>query len=458
MRSKQYRPYHPHQLLILPPSLQEWLPEGHLTYFLSDLVDSLDLRAIEEEYEDELRGAPPYDPVMMVKVLLYAYCTGVYSSRKIARRLWEDVAFRVLAAGNTPDFRTLSEFRRRHLQALAQLFSQVLRLAPKAGLVRLGYVALDGTKIRANASKHKAMSYGRMTQEEARLAEEVRKMLERAEQVDAAEDARYGPDRCGDELPEELRRRESRLKRIREAKAALEAEARRKAAEQARASSPPPDPPRPRRGRPRRDPAQVKPPARAQYNFTDPDSRIMKDPSGAFVQAYNVQVAVEGSHQLILAADVSPQAADAPHLVPLTQQIQRNTGSWPRRVLADAGYFSEANVLALAAQGIDPLLSPDKLRHTQPLPPAPRGRIPKALSVRDRMRRKLRTRLGRALYNLRKCTVEPVLGQIKAALGFRQFSFRGLVKVRAEWLLVACAHNLRKLYTVRHRLKPLLAG
>jgi len=453
MRSKQYRPYHPHQLLLLPPSLQEWLPEGHLAYFISDLVDSFPLHAIEEEYEDELRGAPPYDPVMLVKVLLYAYCKGVYSSRKIAQRLHEDVAFRVLSAGNTPDFRTLSEFRRRHLQALSQLFYEVLRLAQEAGLVKLGYVALDGTKIRANASKHKAMSYGRMTQEEARLSEEVRKMLERAEQVDAAEDARYGPDRSGDELPEELRRRESRLKRIREAKAALEAEARRKA----QASGPLPDPQHPRRGRPRRDPAQARPAARAQYNFTDPDSRIMKDPNGAFVQAYNVQVAVEGSHQLILAAEVSPQAADAPHLVPLTQQIQRNTGSLPRRVLADAGYFSEANVLALAAQGIDPLISPDKLRHTQPLPPAPRGRLPKSLSVRDRMRRKLRTRLGRALYNLRKCTVEPVLGQIKAALGFRQFSFRGLVKVRAEWLLVACAHNLRKLYAVRHRLQPLLA-
>jgi transposase len=228
MRTKQYRPYHPHQLLLLPPSLQEWLPEGHLAYFISDLVDSFPLHAIEEEYEDELRGAPPYDPVMMVKVLLYAYCKGVYSSRKIAQRLHEDVAFRVLAAGNTPDFRTLSEFRRRHLQALSQLFYEVLRLAREAGLVKLGYVALDGTKIRANASKHKAMSYGRMTQEEARLAEEVRMLLERAERVDAAEDVRYGPDRSGDELPEELRRRESRLKRIREAKAALEAQARRK--------------------------------------------------------------------------------------------------------------------------------------------------------------------------------------------------------------------------------------
>jgi transposase len=236
MRTKQYRPYHPHQLLLLPPSLQEWLPEGHLAYFISDLVDSFPLHAIEEEYEDELRGAPPYDPVMMVKVLLYAYCKGVYSSRKIAQRLHEDVAFRVLAAGNTPDFRTLSEFRRRHLQALSQLFYEVLRLAREAGLVKLGYVALDGTKIRANASKHKAMSYGRMTQEEARLAEEVRMLLERAERVDAAEDARYGPDRSGDELPEELRRRESRLKRIREAKAALEAQARRKAAEQAQAA------------------------------------------------------------------------------------------------------------------------------------------------------------------------------------------------------------------------------
>lgn len=453
MPTKQFRSYHPHQVLLMPPSLQDWLPEGHLAYFISDVVDQLDLSRIEVEYEDELRGAPPYHPAMMVKVLLYAYCTGVFSSRKIARKLVEDVAFRVLAAGNTPDFRTVNRFRRRHLQALGELFEQVLRLAQRAGMVKLGTVALDGTKIRANASKHKAMSYGRMTQEEARLAEEVRQLLERAEQVDAEEDARYGADRSGDELPEELQRRETRLRRIREAKAALEAEARRRAAEQA---PPPPPPQRPRRGRPRRNPAQARPPARAQYNFTDPDSRIMLDPSGAFVQAYNVQVAVEPSHQIIVAADCSPQAADAPHLVPMVQRIHQLTGALPRHVLADAGYFSEANLQTLCARGVDPLIPPDKLRHTQPLPPAPRGRIPKTLSVRDRMRRKLRTRLGRTLYNLRKSTVEPVLGQIKAALGFRQFSFRGLTQVRAEWLLVTCAHNLRKLYAARYRLLPLL--
>jgi len=455
MLTKTYRPYHPHQLLLLPPSLQDWLPENHLAYFVSDLVDSFDLSAIEAEYEDQPRGAPPYHPAMMVKVLLYAYCTGVFSSRKIARRLIEDLGFRVLAAGNTPDFRTLSEFRRRHLQALGGLFHQVLRLAQQAGMVKLGYVALDGTKIRANASKHKAMSYQRLTQEEARLAEQVRQLLERAEATDAAEDAQYGADRSGDELPEELQRRETRLQRIRQAKAALEEQARRRAAEQAQQAAPPPaQPNRPRRGRPRRNPAQAQPPARAQYNFTDPDSRIMLDPSGAFVQAYNAQVAVEGSHQIIVAAEVSPQAADAPHLAPMVQQVVRLTGARPRRLLADAGYFSEANLRTLTAQGIDPLIPPDKLRHTHPLPPAPRGRIPKTLSLRDRMRRKLRTRLGRTYYNLRKSTVEPVLGQIKAALGFRQFSFRSLTKVRAEWLLVACAHNLRKLYTARHRLLP----
>ncbi len=282
MPTKEYRPYHPHQLLILPPSLQEWLPDGHRAYFISDLVDSFDLSAIDATYEDELRGGPPYHPAMMVKILLYAYCTGVYSSRRIARRLHEDVAFRVLAAGNAPDFRTISDFRQRHLEALSKLFEQVLKLAQAAGLVKLGHVALDGTKIRANASKHKAMSYGRMQKEETRLAAEVAAILRRAEEVDAAEDARYGPDASGDDVPEELRRREDRLRKIREAKAALEAEARARAEverEQQRAHPP-------RRG-PRPKPPRETPQDRDQYNFTDPESRIMKASDGAFIQAYN---------------------------------------------------------------------------------------------------------------------------------------------------------------------------
>ncbi|MDR7574487.1 MAG: IS1182 family transposase [Armatimonadota bacterium] len=449
MPTKEYRPYSPHQLLILPPSLQEWLPEGHLAYFISDLVESFDLSAIETTYEDELRGGPPYHPAMMVKVLLYAYCTGVYSSRRVARRLHEDVAFRVLAAGNAPDFRTISEFRRRHLTALGGLFQQVLRLAQRAGLVKLGHVALDGTKIRANASKHKAMSYGRMQTEEARLAAEVTAMLQRAEETDAAEDARYGPEGSGEEVPEELRRREHRLRRIREAKAALEAEAKQRAdAERAkRADQAVPEPPR---GRPPKPPRET-PRDRDQYNFTDPESRIMKNADGAFIQAYNAQVAVDRKHQIIVAADVMAQAADAPHLVPMVETIVQNTGEDPDRLIADAGYFSEANVTALTGREIEAFITPDKTKHTQPTPPAPRGRIPTQLSLQERMRRKLRTKAGRAIYNLRKAIVEPVIGQIKSARGFRRFLLRGRAKVKGEWLLVTTAHNLCKLFGARPR-------
>lgn len=456
MPTKEYRPYSPHQLLILPPSLQEWLPEGHLAYFISDLVDSFDLSAIEAVYEDELRGGPPYHPGMMVKVLLYAYCTRVYSSRRIAHRLHEDIAFRVLAAGNTPDFRTISDFRKQHLAALSGLFQQVLALAQQAGLVKLGQVALDGTKIPANASKHKAMSYGRLQQAEARLAAEVAALLQRAEEVDAAEDAQFGPDVSGDEVPEALRRREDRLRKIREAKAALEAQAKaRAAAEQAKHTAQAPV--GPRRGRPPQ-PARETPRNQDQYNFTDPQSRIMKNADGAFIQAYNAQVAVDARHQIIVAADVTNQAADAPHLLPMVDAIEQNTGMPPTRLLADAGYFSEPNVSTVQAREIEAFIPPDKIKHTHALPAAPRGRIPQALSVRDRMRRKVRTKVGRTIYSRRKAIVEPVLGQIKAARGFVRFLLRGLVKVKGEWGLITTAHNLCKLFQVRQRVLAVVNG
>jgi len=272
--AKTYRPYVPEQDLLLPPSLREWLPEDHLAFFVSDLIDQLDLSAITTVYEDEERGYPPYHPVMLTKVLVYAYCVGVFSSRKIQRRLVEDVAFRVLAAGNAPDFRTIADFRKTHLAALRGFFEQVLRLARELGAPRVGRVALDGSKIKANASKHKAMSYDRMREKQRQLREEVTELLAQAEAADAAEDAEYGPDRRGDELPAELQRRESRLKRIREAKRALEARAK---AEAAAAGEPA---------------ESAKPDPKAQYNFTDPESRIMKGPDG-FVQAYNAQVAVD---------------------------------------------------------------------------------------------------------------------------------------------------------------------
>lgn len=451
MPTKEYLPYSPNQLLILPPSLQEWLPEGHLAYFISDLVDSFDLSAIEAPYEDELRGGPPYHPAMMVKILLYAYSQGVYASRRIARRLHEDVGFRVLAAGNAPDFRTISDFRKRHLDALRDLFNQVLTLAMKAGLVKLGYVALDGTKIRANASKHKAMSYGRMRQEEARLAAEVAEMLRRADEADAADDTRYGPDVSGDEVPEELRRREDRLRKIREAKTALEAEARQRAeairAERAAQG--------PRRGRPPSPPPDA-PRDQDQYNFTDPDSRIMKMADGSFAQGYNAQVVVDRVHQIILAADVTAQAPDSPHLPSMVEATQANAGT-PKRMTADAGYHSEANLQVLRSVGINALIPPDKVKHTQRMPAAPRGRTPKDLSAKERMRRKLQTKAGRAIYRMHKAIAEPVLGQIKAARGFQRFLLRGVRKVRAEWMLVTTVHNVCKLFGAERQVRRVLA-
>ena len=460
MHTKEYRPYHPRQMLILPPSLQEWLPECHLAYFIDDLVDHFDLQAIETAYEDELRGGPPYHPAMMVKVLLYAYCTGVYSSRRIATHIQEDVAFRVLAAGNAPDFRTINEFRRRHLTALGGLFAQVLTLAQQAGLVTLKHVALDGTKVRANASKHKAMSYDRLCREESRLAAEIAEWFRRADEIDAAEDAEYGPDRRGDELPEELRGRESRLKRIREAKAALEAAARTKAEQQsaaqaARAAQVAQHRPPHRRGRKAKPPRET-PADRDQYNFTDPESHIMLNADGAFVQAYNAQAAVDAAHQLIVATAVTAQPIDAPHLAPMAIAIMENAGHPPQRLSADAGYFSEDGVDALRAHEIDPYIATEKVKHSQPMPPAPRGRVPNALSVKDRMKRKLCTKAGRAVYQMRKAIVEPVFGQIKEARRFTRFLLRGLAKVGGEWTLVATAHNLCRLFVARPRVDAVL--
>ena len=459
MHTKEYRPYSPRQVLILPPSLQDWLPEDHVAYFIDDLVEHFDLQAIEETYDDELRGGPPYHPAMMVKVLLYAYCTGVYSSRRIATHVHEDVAFRVLAAGNAPDFRTISEFRRRHLPALGGLFRQVLAVAQQAGLVTLRHVALDSTKVRANASKHKAMSYDRLCREEPRVAAEVAEMFRRAEAIDAAEDAEYGPDRRGDEQPEELRRRESRLRKIREAKAALEAEAKAKAEQQraARAAKAAQAAQRQQKLRgPKPQPPRETPADRVQYNFTDPESRIMKNADGAFVQAYNAQAAVDAAHHIIVAADVTAQPADAPHLAPMATAITENAGRPPERLSADAGYFSEAAVSALVAHEIDPYIATEKGKHSQPVPPAPRGRIPTGLSVLGRMQRKLRTKVGRAVYGKRKAIAEPVFGQIKEARGFTQFLLRGLAKVRGEWTLVAIAHNLCRLFTARRRVHAVL--
>jgi len=444
--SKTYRPYEPDQSYLLPPALTDWLPEGHLVYFLREVVDDFDLSTITAVYEREERGYPPYHPQMMVSVLLYAYCLGVSSSRRIARRLEEDVAFRVLAANNTPDFRTIADFRKRHLAELIGLFVQVLRLCQKAGLVKLGHVSLDGTKLKANASKHKAMSYERMKSEEARLAAEVEELLRQAEATDEREDAEYGVNRRGDELPEELAFREGRLKKIREAKAALEresreeAEAKKREIEAREAQGP-------RRGRRPKVPDPT-PAPKAQKNFTDPESRIMpaSGEKKCFIQGYNCQAVVDQKAQIIVAADVTQETNDKKQAVPLMNQVQANTGKVPARASMDAGYFSEETIKDVESLGIEAFIPPDRQKHGKPPPVAPRGRIPKSLSIPDRMRRKLQTQRGRAIYEKRKETVEPVFGQIKQARGFRQFLLRGHMKVKAEWILICTGHNILKLW------------
>ncbi|MCJ7764239.1 MAG: IS1182 family transposase [Dehalococcoidales bacterium] len=416
----------------MPASMQDWLPSDHLAYFISDVVDHLDLSAIMERYAGEERGYPPYHPAMMVKVLLYAYCIGIASSRKIEKRLCEDIAFRVLAANNTPDFRTISDFRKDHLKALAGLFLQVLKLCQKAGLVRLGHIALDGTKIKANASKHKAMSYKRMKEEEAWLEAEVADLLKKAKAADEEEDQRYGKGKRGDELPKELAFRESRLKKIREARVALEAEARLEAEK-----------------RPEKGEEDATPPDGAQRNFTDPESHIMPAPGGKhFIQAYNAQAAVDSANQVIVAAEVTNKPTDKGQAEPMMEIVNVNTGQLPRQMSADAGYFSSDAVNNLTARGIDVYMPPDKTGHRFTLPPAPRGRIPKCLSIVDRMRRKLRTKKGKERYGLRKELPEPVFGQIKQVRGFDQFLLRGSDKVSSEWKVICTGHNLLKLFRV----------
>jgi transposase len=427
--AKTFRSYLPEQNLLLPPSLREWLPENHLAYFVSDVVDQLDLSAIESIYEEEERGQPPYHPRMMTKILVYGYCVGVFSSRRIQKRLVEDVAFRVLAAGNQPDFRTIADFRKLHLAALEELFRQVLRITLETGTMKLGRVVLDGSKVKANASKHKAMSYGRMQETEKRLREEVRKLMSQAEAADAEEDTHYGRERRGDELPEELERRETRIQRIQEARRVLEERAR----EQAESAG--------------KKPREAKPTPKAQYNFTDPESRIMKGPDG-FVQAYNTQIAVEPNFQFIVGQTVTPAANDKQQMVPLVAAIQEQSGQKPEEVLADSGYSSEENLKYLTKKRIEGFVATEKQKHGERRGPCKRGPLPKGSSRVERMQRKLETKVGAAVYALRKTIVEPVFGQIKQARGFRQFLLRGLEKVRGEWALICMTHNILKLHKI----------
>jgi transposase len=447
---KTFRPYDPRQILLLPPSLDEWLPEGHLARFVSELVDEvLDLTEIRAAYTEE-RGYPPYDPRLMLKLLIYGYSTGFRSSRGIERRCVDDVAFRYLAAGAAPDYRSIARFRRRHRKAFGGLFLQALRLCQRAGMVRMGKVALDGTKLRANASRHKAMSYRRMGEREKVLADEVAAMLAEAERVDAAEDERLGRDNRDDDLPGELGRRESRLAKIRAAQAALEAEAReaaeRAASERARAKGLDEET---TAAKVEAAVAKATPAPTAQRNFTDPESRIMKTADGSFHQCYNGQAVVDAEHQVIVAAAVTQCAADAPSLMPMVDEMVVNCGKPPRQLLADAGYCSDANLAAITERGMDTLIATGRRAHGETLPPPPRGRIPRGATAKERMARKLRTKAGKAAYARRKAIVEPVFGQMMVLQRARQLLLRGREGANDEWLLLCACHNLRKLFGAR---------
>ena len=364
------------------------------------------------------------------KVLVYGYCVGVFSSRRLGQRLQEDMGFRVLAAGNQPDFRTLSDFRKIHLGRLQGLFEQVLRIALELGAMKLGRVAIDGSKVKANASKHKAMSYQRMKEQEQRLREEVRRLLQQAEAIDAEEDAQYGTDKLGDDLPAELHRREERSRRIGEAKRALEERARAEAEAE---------------GKDEEEQETVKPAPKTQYNFSDPESRILKGPDG-FLQGYNAQIAVEPALQLIVGQGVTQEANDKRQLLPMLLKVKEQSGQQPNAVLADNGYLSEENLQGAARMQVEAYVAAGKQKHHQSIPPCPRGPIPKAATVAERMRRKLRTISGRKIYARRKAIVEPVFGQIKHRQSFRQFLLRGVDKVRGEWDLVCLTHNILKLH------------
>ena len=445
-----FRPYSPEQLLLLPPDMARWLPEDHLVYFIRDVERQLDLSAIYGSYDGTQGGNPAYDPGMMTTLLIYAYCVGVVSSRKIERATYESIPFRVLTADQHPDHDTIAEFRRRHLEALAALFVQVLRLCRKAGLVKLGHVSLDGTKVRANASKHKAMSYGRMEKSVVELEGEVKRLLAEAEGTDTAEDNRYGRGRQDEALPEELRFKQSRLAKIKEAKEALEQEAREGAEaqrlEQAKKREDR-DASGDHRGRPPKVPSE-RPEGKAQRNFTDPDSRIMKDgATKAFEQCYNCQAAVDGDSQVIVATRVSQETNDKKELKPVVETLKKNLdGAKPKQLTTDNGYFNENNVTYLAEEQIDGYLATGRIKHGDQLPVAPRGRIPKEASIKERMARKLRTVKGRAIYAKRKEVSEPVFGQIKHVRGFRQFLLRGVDKVCGEWDLICLGHNVLKLF------------
>ena len=431
----RFRPYQPKQMLLLSPDLREWVPEGHLAHQVSELVDGLELGTFYRPYEEDGRRNAPYEPRMMVKVLIYAYATGVFSSRKIARKLEEDVAFRMLAAGNFPQHRTICEFRRRHLKDFKKLFVQVVSLGREMGMVRLGRLGIDGTKVRANASRRKAMSYGRMRERERQLKEEIDQLLEKAQQQDGEEDERYGEDRRGDELPQELRRREDRLAAIEAAKQRLEAAQRAVHDERGRK---PGQQRHPKGGRSyKRDYGE--PEEKAQSNFTDPESRIMKTSTEGFQQCYNAQIAVDGEHQIIVATEVSAKASDQGQVMGLLEEVEETFEEKPQQVLADAGYCNEADLQTLEARGVDDYVALGREGKRAV------GVDPRKYPARSRMRKKLASLAGQVAYARRKWIAEAPHGWIKEGLGFRRFSLRGLQSVQGVWDLVCLTLNIKRM-------------
>lgn len=458
---KTYRPWNPDFYRQQAHSPLSKLPEGDLVFFLLDTVPQLDLAPVYAPYEDQLRGAPPFDPRMMTCLLLYAYCVGVFSSRKIATACERNLAFLAIVGDERPDFRTISDFRKLHLEALAALFTQVLKLAHTMGLVQLGAWATDGSKFPGNASRHKAMSYGYLKQEEARLQAEITALFQEAQQQDEAEDAALGA-RRGDELPEELRFREERLAKIQEAKTRLEEQAKVAAeAERQRRVEAEAEWQRAGKKRPGKEPGPIRevPDDKAQTNFTDPELKIMPQSNKSFEYSGNAQAVVDDACQIIMACDVVLETNDKKQAVPMAQQALANleaaaierpreaTGKVQKLVsLEDTGYFSATAVAGLEELGLDPYMATERHKHHGPLPAAEVTPVPAGASPQEKMRAKLRTTRGRAVYGLRKGVVEPVFGQIKGARGFRRFSFRGVEKIKREWSLVCLTHNLLKIW------------
>jgi transposase len=446
--ARSFLPHGPDQIFLLPPSPVDWLPEDHLAYQVMDIVGELDVSAFLSSYSLDGRGAPAFSPYMMVALFLYAWMHDVYSSRKIELLCHQDVGARVICGGNLPDHRSINRFRLLHEAALSGLFDQSVRLCQRAGMVSLSSVAVDGSKIEANASKRKAMSYARMVTDEEKIKSEIEGYFRRAAEEDAADDALYGPDKTGRELPDHLRRRQDRLAKIREAKAALEAEA--KAAAEAKEKE--------REAKVaaadgklagRKPKIEPTPKSSAQKSFTDPESRIMKNGKGAFIQGYNGQIAVDGDHQIIVACSLSQQAADVVHIVPLVDRVIEQTGFMPGRVMADGGYFSTENMQALDGKGIEVLIPPDRERCGTPDSPASPLTAAElaALKPIDQMRHRVSTRQGREAYAKRKTIVEPVFGQMKGSTGnpgFMGFLRRGLQKCTSEWHCVCASHNISK--------------